>query len=317
MDPVTHTLAGAAMARAGLDRRTPLAMATLMLAASAPDIDILSMFGGSYASLAFRRGWTHGPVALLLLPFALTTLIILWDRLVRRRRDSSLAPAVPGAILLLSAIGVVSHPVLDWLNTYGIRLLMPFSERWFHADAVFIIDPWIWLMLGLGLFLPGRTPRRVQRFGAAALVYAVAMIGMSAAAESIAGRHAESRGITGITDVMYAPVPMRPLAGGLIVVTEAAYHFGDFRWLAGGASRVQLQDAVTPRGDWNDPAVHEAMRTDDVRDYLTWSRYPFVRVEPSGAGTAVTFGDARFTGSIGGGSLGGLRVVVSAPATQP
>ena len=63
MDPITHTLAGAVMARAGLDERTPLAAATLMLAANAPDIDIFIMVAGPYDGLAFRRGWTHGPSA--------------------------------------------------------------------------------------------------------------------------------------------------------------------------------------------------------------------------------------------------------------
>ena len=43
---------------------------------------------------------------------------------------------------------MLTHPVLDWLNNYGIRLLMPFSPRWFYGDAVFIIDPWLWLALG-------------------------------------------------------------------------------------------------------------------------------------------------------------------------
>ena len=80
MDPITHTMAGAVMARIGGDRRTPLAAATLILAANAPDIDIFSVWVGSFASLAFRRGWTHGPIALLLLPFVVTGIILAWDR---------------------------------------------------------------------------------------------------------------------------------------------------------------------------------------------------------------------------------------------
>ena len=48
MDPITHTMAGAVMARAGLDRggTLPLAATTLVLAANAPDIDIFVMFLG-------------------------------------------------------------------------------------------------------------------------------------------------------------------------------------------------------------------------------------------------------------------------------
>ena len=57
----------------------------------------------------------------------------------------------PGAAL--AALGVVTHPVLDWLNNYGMRWLMPFDGRWFYGDALFIIDPWVWLVLGGSLFL--------------------------------------------------------------------------------------------------------------------------------------------------------------------
>ena len=124
MDNITHTMAGAVLARAGFDRRgtLPLATATLMLAANAPDVDIFVMFLGSYAGLAFRRGWTHGPIAMLVLPLLLTGLVLAWDRLVRRRgeRKASRMPVTAGATLLIAVIGVVSHPILDWLNTYGI-----------------------------------------------------------------------------------------------------------------------------------------------------------------------------------------------------
>src|SRR5690606_41039625 len=41
------------------------------------------------------------------------------------------------------------------MNTYGIRLLMPFDRRWFYGDALFIIDPWVWLLLGATVFLAG------------------------------------------------------------------------------------------------------------------------------------------------------------------
>ena len=40
----------------------------------------------------------------------------------------------------------MSHPLLDWLNTYGMRFLMPFDDRWFYGDALFIMDPLVWLL---------------------------------------------------------------------------------------------------------------------------------------------------------------------------
>jgi inner membrane protein len=59
------------------------------------------------------------------------------------------ATPVPVVRLLgLSYLALLTHPALDWLNTYGIRLLMPFDGRWFYGDSLFIVDPWVWLMLG-------------------------------------------------------------------------------------------------------------------------------------------------------------------------
>ena len=48
---------------------------------------------------------------------------------------------------------MLTHPALDWLNTYGIRLLMPFDGRWFYGDVLFIVDPWVWLLLGTAVLL--------------------------------------------------------------------------------------------------------------------------------------------------------------------
>ena len=148
MDPIAHTFAGAALAAAGLKRATPLATAALLIGANAPDVDGIAYFGGEFGSLAFRRGFTHGVLALALWPLLLTGLLLLWDRCVRLRRTPNAAPARAGPLLGLSALAVLTHPTLDWLNNYGLRWLMPFDGRWFYGDAVFIIDPWLWLVLG-------------------------------------------------------------------------------------------------------------------------------------------------------------------------
>src|SRR5690606_12985534 len=58
-----------------------------------------------------------------------------------------------GPLLGVTTLAVLTHPTLDWLNNYGMRWLMPFDGRWFYGDALFIIDPWVWLALGGLLFL--------------------------------------------------------------------------------------------------------------------------------------------------------------------
>jgi len=153
MDPVAHTFTGMALAAAGLRRATPLAAAALIAGANVPDIDVFSGLFGDYAPIAFRRGWTHGVLALALWPVVLTGVLLAWDRHVRRRRDPSAVPARAGPLLAVAAVGVATHPALDWLNNYGLRWLMPFDGRWFYGDAVFIIDPWLWLLLGGGALL--------------------------------------------------------------------------------------------------------------------------------------------------------------------
>jgi len=153
MDPLTHTLVGANLSATRLGEKTRLAAAALVIGANLPDVDGITYFIDSDLALGFRRGWTHGVLALLLLPLMQTALLMVWARLrpdPSRRVDARW-------LLALSAIGIWSHPFLDWLNTYGMRWLMPFSGRWFYGDSVYIMDPWLWLVLGAAWMI-GRRP---------------------------------------------------------------------------------------------------------------------------------------------------------------
>ena len=80
-------------------------------------------------------------------------------------------------LVILSYIGVISHVFLDYLNNYGVRLLMPFSGRWFYGDSVFIVDIWMWLMLGLGALLARRGRKWIARGAlATATIYVAVMV---------------------------------------------------------------------------------------------------------------------------------------------
>src|SRR6187401_3026759 len=187
MDNVCHTLVGAALGRAGLSRRTRFGAATLMIAANLPDLDVL-VFATGTPPVAFRRGWTHGVVAQLLLPIALTAAVALVAsrRPPAVRGDTPVPVSVPW-LALLSFAGVYSHVFLDYLNNYGVRLLTPFDWRWFYGDAVFIVDPWLWLVLGLGVWFARR--RHVPALSgyslAVASIYIVALLMSSRVARGI------------------------------------------------------------------------------------------------------------------------------------
>jgi inner membrane protein len=153
MDNLAHSLVGAWMGEAGLKRKTPLATLTLVLGANLPDIDGVTVLGNPDTSLLLRRGITHGVLALAVLPWLLAGAMKLGDTYLRRRRHPEKEPARFWPLLLLSYLSVASHTLLDWMNTYGVRVLMPFDGRWFYGDALFIIDPWMWLLAGAAVVM--------------------------------------------------------------------------------------------------------------------------------------------------------------------
>ena len=153
MDNLTHSLVGAVLGQAGLKRKTGLAMPALIIGANIPDIDAACFFWlEGTEHLAFRRGITHGPPAMVLLPLILAGALWGFDRWQERRgkRPEGRLPVHFGWLYGLSLLGCLSHPAFDWLNVYGVRLLEPFSSAWSYGDTLFIIDVWLWaLLIGL------------------------------------------------------------------------------------------------------------------------------------------------------------------------
>jgi len=149
MENLAHTLLGLSFAKAGLERATPLATTTLVISSNLPDIDVLGRVGtdtGVY--LEYHRGFTHGFLGLGILAAALTVVLMFVDRRFRLRRDLFRRPLRPVRIFLLAYLGGLGHTFMDFTNVYGVRPLLPFSARWFYGDLVFVVDPFIWLILG-------------------------------------------------------------------------------------------------------------------------------------------------------------------------
>lgn len=153
MDNLTHSLVGLAASKAGLEKLSPGATTLCVLAANAPDADILALiFGGRWAFLHHHRGITHSILGALALALALPFIFYLGDILLARIRGQSSRVKLRG-LMVASLVVTATHPVLDWTNNYGVRFLLPWNSRWFYGDFVFIIDPFIWLVLGGAAFL--------------------------------------------------------------------------------------------------------------------------------------------------------------------
>jgi inner membrane protein len=293
MDNLCHTLVGAALGNAGLKGRTRFATAALLISSNLPDLDVL-VFATRTPSVEFRRGWTHGLVAQLVLPVMLTAVFMLLARLRRSRPTEGAPPVHAGWLLLLSYIGIYSHVFLDFLNTYGVRLATPLSWQWFYGDAVFIVDPWLWLVLGAGISVTRK--QRVPVAARAALLcaacYIVAMLlSARAAREIVENIWKETRGVAPHA-LMVGPVPLIPFRREVIVDAGDHYETGTFSWWSAGVTFEPVQ--IPKNGDR--PEVMSARQAPNVRSFLVWSRFPYWTLRPGPDGTRVTVLDMRFRG---------------------
>ncbi len=153
MDGVTHSLVGLTSAKAGLERWSPYATVVCILSANAPDIDVISgFFGGRWTLLHYHRGVTHSIIGTLALGFLIPSIFYAVDRAIAQWRKHPPKIRYRG-LLIASLIAAATHPLMDWTNNYGVRPLLPWSGKWFYGDLVFIIDPYIWLVLGGAAFL--------------------------------------------------------------------------------------------------------------------------------------------------------------------
>ncbi|GGA05070.1 hypothetical protein GCM10010923_13400 [Blastomonas marina] len=295
MDNLTHSLVGAVIGQAGLKRKTGLAMPALIIGANLPDVDaacFLWLEGAEH--LGFRRGITHGPIAWVLLPLVLAGLLYGWDRWQARRgkRPEGRLPVHFGWLYALSFIGCLTHPVLDWLNVYGIRLLEPFSSRWFYGDVLFIIDVWLWAILGIGLWLSLRREKHGgdwRKAGQVAMAAAVAYIGTNA----IITWHAENVRGANFDQAIASPVPLAFWERELIIPNSGVLDERPPLILS-----QTIIDGVL--GSTEQPPAFDASQCgtasvpasdSEVSAFLFWSRVPFLECDESGR---IVVRDARY-----------------------
>jgi inner membrane protein len=282
MDNLTHTAVGLFLSRAGLGRWSPRATPILLLAANAPDIDILSAAGGSLNYLHYHRHLTHSLVAMPVMAL----LAVLLVRLAGRK------PVRWAGAFFAAVIAVASHLLLDYTNIYGIRLLLPFSDEWLRLDLTSVIDLWIWAALLLGIVGPflarlvgseitsGAVREGSHGRGFAWSVLAFVLL-YNCGRGVLHGRAVaalESRMYQDSVPVRVAalPDPANPMRWRGLVETPEACAIEDVN-LAGdySSSRATFFHKPDP-----DPAMDAARRTRTFQEFLRFSQFPFWRVLP-------------------------------------
>jgi inner membrane protein len=352
MDPLTHTLLGANLASTRLRDTTRFAAAALVIGANLPDVDsILYFTGHDDLARGFRRGWTHGVLALVVLPFVLTALLMLCDRL----RPAAGRQVNARWLLGLSALAILTHPFLDWLNNYGMRWLMPFDGRWFYGDAVYIMDPWLWLILGVGWL----APRKATASTVVILLVATALL-----VRTVTGRAPEYVLVVAIVaSLLFLALLWRPrstriphfalfvsscyVAARLFLNEATETRVSAQVAFATGTSTSQVMaaphpldpmrwDFVTRNGEeyrfgryhWRDgltlaperlpvakPSAEyaAALREPSVQGFVTWMRFPWYEVAREGDRTLVLLHDARYAVRRQSGGFGGVVVRIPNP----
>jgi inner membrane protein len=297
MDNLTHSLVGWALGQAGLKRKTRKGLAALILGANMPDVDVF--FGWvPWEPLATHRGFTHGVFGALLMPPLLAGLLWLLDRWQRSRGGEfrSGLPMRAGWLVALSYLGAVTHPLLDWQTTYSVQLLSPFSDKWFHNDALFIIDVWIWLVLGSAIWLSRRRERAEGNWqGPArhALMFLVAYIAGNGALSAFVKNEAQMSEPYADAEAIYASPP------------PVVFWRRELAWRARGMvawggydpfrKPFSLAGYTQPIPDnMADPLVRRALLDPANKAFARWSTMPFAQVERGPCSARVSFGDARY-----------------------
>ena len=307
MDPVSHTLTGAALGCTGLERRTRFGRLTLIAGANLPDIDAATYLLDGVESLAFRRGITHGVAAVVVLPLLLAFAVKGLAVLTRRGRPDD-APLKQ--LLLLAAIAIATHPLLDLLNNYGIRLLMPVVERGWYGDTLYIIDPIVWTILLAGIlsfaFLRA-WPRRHLATNAFLGLFGVYIAASALGTAAARGAALAAAGPVPPQRLMASPVQLAPLSRDLVLEYPGEYRFGRVRLTP--APVVVLDEDAIAKGDPRDLAL--ARGSPEGAAFLHWARFPYVRAADEGGHRVLRVADARYVREWDGG-FGGIEIEIPA-----
>ena len=285
MDNLTHSLVGLMLARAGLEKTTPHGTAMMVLAANAPDIDAIFWFSGTQTYLEWHRSYPHA--------IAFAPLVALLPMLLARAKFS-------WPSFLASLIGVFSHLLLDWTNSYGIPLALPFSWHRFRLDIANVFDVWIWtILLGAVVVMararrahiftrPGWRSRWAQVTLAALLAFEGVRVVSHARAIDVmsAGLYkGETRQRVTALPGAFNPLAWRGVVEGpgfvVIVPVNLAAEFD--------ARAGRLYPIAPPI-----PAMDATLRTRPFQVFSRWSEMPFWKVTPVEEGLRLDLIDLRF-----------------------
>ncbi len=150
MDNISHSLISIAVAATVSCKSSPkvrkAAIWTAILAGNLPDIDVVTTIMANHAKLVYllhHRGHTH-TILYVLLTGLLIGLVAAW---ILKKADSTVEKGATKTLVIIAISCSGLHLFMDWWNIYGIHPFYPFNNKWYYGDAIFIVEPLIWVSL--------------------------------------------------------------------------------------------------------------------------------------------------------------------------
>jgi inner membrane protein len=252
--------------------------------------------------LQHHRGITHSLVGTACLALLAPLIFYGADRLWARVRHHPPKTNFRG-LLIASSVVTATHPLLDWTNNYGIRFLLPWNPHWFYGDFVFIVDPFLWLLLIIGLLIIWRT-RNERKSGIAFVSFGIVIAywGGLAFAHSVAvtrGREAAQQMVAPIGETIQRLAAMPTLANPLrwdcvFETDKATYRF---------SLELQTQAPASPAARYEKPAgalaaaLQQVSAQKPARVFLGFARFPVAQFADSSCTTQtlLQLADLRYT----------------------
>jgi inner membrane protein len=307
MEPVTHFLTGACLARTGFNRRTAYATLAMTLAAEAPDIDVLWSLRGPVAGFEHHRGITHTFIGVPFVALVVTGLVWLFHAF--RKEKPPIAPRWT-VVWLLSLLAALSHIFMDWTNNYGVRPFFPFNPRWYSLDIAFILEPVVFAALLTGLVMPAILSLADREIGASKPLFRGR--GWAIAAMFVVGIDLGVRAVEHHR-ALHILANTRFGDQALVRVGAEPYPVDPFHWFGLAETRDYYQTSLvntwaetTDTNDHDDvifkppvtAAVMAAKHSWLGRVYLDWAQFPMTidrgPAPDDPRDTAVEFQDLRF-----------------------
>ena len=299
MEPVTHALTSIALGRAGLNRIARAATPMLLVSGLLADVDWITRLGGAATFLRGHRTMTHSLVGTLAIT---ATVAASW--FIGRKHARFAIGVFPA--LAICAIGAGTHLLLDLLNGYGVKLLWPFSPKWYAWDLADSVDSWILFFLVAGLLIPelfrlvleeiGSTPKRDGRRRGAifGLVFVALVIAGRAFAHERAIALLDSRNYRGQTPLEVAafPKPSNPVFWYGVVETDNAVFRLDVP--VGPAGEFDPESADAHYKPEPSLTLKNAIGSPAAVEFLHFARFPLASVQHEGDRFQVRLRDVRF-----------------------